>query len=226
MWLLPTKSFKSYFTTWRLCSPTPFLLLRFWPFASLMYVISLSLSLSSSCIVQIFPQYTLKFHKYFNNASAATHTIIPKNTGFLSMYYLIGQYLLLYMTMLSSTINCWLDDHILLKCPWTSSSIHLILWSISYVGLVQSMLLCNAFATYKQLVIFSNLSLVIIWDIIGQCKRRFSVDQYRHVEGNFFTSINRQIEKYALNSPKSSGIHSNPLVFAHLCCPQLPMHIY
>jgi hypothetical protein len=106
MWLLPTKSFKSYFTTWRLCSPTPFLLLRFWPFASLMYVISLSLSLSSSCIVQIFPQYTLKFHKYFNNASAATHTIIPKNTGFLSMYYLIGQYLLLYMTMLSSTINC------------------------------------------------------------------------------------------------------------------------
>ena len=120
MWLLPTKSFKSYFTTWCLCSPTPFLLLRFWPFASLMFVISLSLSLSSSYIVQIFLQYTSKFHKYFNNALATIHTIIPKNTGFLSMYYLIGQYLPSYMTMLSSTIDCWLDDH----CFWNIPKLH------------------------------------------------------------------------------------------------------
>ena len=43
-----------------------------------------------------------------------------------------------------------------------------------------------------------------------QFKRGFSIDQYRRARGNFFTPINRQIERYALNSANPSRIHPNP----------------
>ena len=82
VWPLPTKSCRRYYTTLRPSSPSPIPLWRVPPSASLISLMSLSVSLSSSSRFLFFLQYTSKFQRYFYNASAVAHNFIPKCTIF------------------------------------------------------------------------------------------------------------------------------------------------
>jgi hypothetical protein len=136
---------------------------------------------------------------------------MPKRMGFLGIYCLIGQYLPLYISMASSTVICWFGFHMLLKRWCTSSTIHLSLCNLSYVGLSLSCTSIRALATCKYLLINSKRSRAIHCAISGDQKSSSVHDQYNRFDGNLFNPIIKQIPMYALNSSTQSGVHSLPL---------------
>ena len=201
------------FTTFLLVNPSPFRARWCCPGRSYSVALSaLDVLLPSLWGFPVFPQYTSKSHKYFDNASAAAHILIPNRIGFLIMYCLIGQYLPLYMSMASSTVICWLGVHMVRKQWQTSSIIYMSLCNLSYVGLSLSYTSTSTFATCKHLVINWNRSWVIHWDISGHQNSGSICDQYNIHDGNFFNPISKKMPMYARNSSTQNEIHSLPLL--------------
>ena len=94
MWPRLSNSYRRFVTTSIAWRPSPFPLYRTCSSSKQGRPLSLKESYSSSsCRFLIFLQYTLKFHKYFNIASAAAQIFNPNLTSLYSMYCLMGQYL-------------------------------------------------------------------------------------------------------------------------------------